>query len=65
VNYAVESGTATAGTDFKATSGTLNFAAGQASQTFAVPLIAADRFNGTRSAELVLSNPQGARPRST
>jgi hypothetical protein len=60
VNYAVENGTATAGTDFAATSGTLNFAAGQASQTFTIPLISADRFSGTRSAELVLSNPHGA-----
>jgi hypothetical protein len=34
VNYAVENGTATAGTDFTATSGTLNFAAAQSSQTF-------------------------------
>jgi Tol biopolymer transport system component len=60
VNYAVENGTATAGTDFITTSGTLQFAAGQASQTFTVPLIAADEFSGTRSAELVLSDPQGA-----
>jgi Tol biopolymer transport system component len=60
VNYAVESGTAKAGTDFTATSGTLNFAAGQTSQTFTVPLVPADQFTGTRSAELVLSNPQGA-----
>jgi roadblock/LC7 domain-containing protein len=60
VNYTVENGTAQAGTDFTATSGTLNFAAGQGSQTFTVPLIPADRFSGTRSAELVLSNPQGA-----
>jgi Calx-beta domain/WD40-like Beta Propeller Repeat len=60
VNYSVQSGTAQAGTDFTATSGTLNFAAGQTAQTFTVPLAAGDDFNGTRSAELVLSNPQGA-----
>ena len=29
VNYAIQSGTATAGTDFKAASGTVSFAAGQ------------------------------------
>ena len=60
MNYAVQNGTAEAGTDFTATSGTLNFAAGQTSQTFTVPLVPADQFSGTRSAELVLSNPQGA-----
>ena len=60
VDYAVQPGTAQAGTDFTATSGTLNFAAGQTSQTFTVPLVASDHFAGTRSATLVLSNPQGA-----
>ncbi len=60
VNYAVQNGTARAGTDFKATSGTLNFVAGQTAKTFTVSLLPADRFSGTRTAELVLSNPQGA-----
>ena len=59
VDYGVQSGTAKAGTDFTPTSGTLNFAAGQASQTFTVPLNPDDEFSGTRTAELVLSNPQG------
>ncbi len=60
VDYSVQNGTAQAGTDFTATSGTLNFAAGQTSQTFTVPLAVGDDFDGTRSAELVLSSPQGA-----
>ena len=60
VDYAVQPGTAQAGTDFTATSGTLNFAAGQTSHTFTVSLVASDHFAGTRSATLVLSNPQGA-----
>ena len=60
VDYAIEDGTAKAGTDFKATGGTLNFAAGQTANTFTVSLVPADRFSGTRSAVLVLSNPQGA-----
>jgi Tol biopolymer transport system component len=60
VDYSVEDGTAQSGTDFTATSGTLNFAAGQTSQTFTVPLVPGDDFAGTRSANLVLSNPQGA-----
>ena len=60
VDYTVQSGTAQTGIDFMASSGTLNFAAGQTSQTFTVKLNKGDEFNGTRSAELVLSNPQGA-----
>lgn len=60
VDYAVQDGTATSGTDYAATSGTLDFAPGVTSQTFTVPLIAGDQFTGTRSAQLVLSNPQGA-----
>ena len=60
VNYAVQNGSAQAGTDFKAAAGTLNFAAGQTSETFTVPLVKGDDFAGTRSASLVLSNPQGA-----
>ena len=60
VNYAIENGTAQAGIDFAAASGTLNFAAGQTAKTFTVSLFPADRFSGTRSATLALSNPQGA-----
>ena len=60
VNYTVQDGTAKAVTDFKAASGTLNFAAGQTARTFTVSLVPADRFSNTRTAELVLSNPQGA-----
>jgi Calx-beta domain/WD40-like Beta Propeller Repeat len=60
VNYTVQDGSAHAGTDYKATSGTLTFAAGQTSGTFTVPLITSDSFSGTRSANLVLSSPQGA-----
>ncbi len=59
VNYSVQNASAQAGTDFTATSGTLNFAAGQTSQTFSVPLKPGDHFAGTLSANLVLSNPQG------
>jgi Tol biopolymer transport system component len=60
VSYSVQNGTAQAGTDFKAISGTLNFAADQTSATLNVPLVAGDYFAGTRSATVVLSNPQGA-----
>src|SRR5581483_4335869 len=38
VNFATSDGTAVAGTDYTATSGTLTFTAGQTTQTFSVPL---------------------------
>jgi hypothetical protein len=60
VDYSVQGGTAKAGTDFKATFGTLSFAPGETSKTITVPLVAGDDFTGTRSAQLVLTNPQGA-----
>ncbi len=39
VDYAMSDGTATAGLDYTATSGTLNFAAGQAYQTISIPIL--------------------------
>ena len=39
VNYATANGTATAGADYTATSGTLSFADGQASRTISVPVL--------------------------
>lgn len=39
VDYTTSDGTAVAGTDYTATSGTLTFAAGQTSQTIAVPVL--------------------------
>ncbi len=38
VNYATESGTATTGSDFTSTSGTLNFASGETSKTITIPI---------------------------
>ena len=60
VNYKVEDSSAHAGTDYGATAGTLTYAAGQTSGTFDIPLVTSDHYDGTRFADLVLSNPQGA-----
>lgn len=38
VNYATSNGTATAGSDYTATSGTLTFAAGELAKTFSIPI---------------------------
>ncbi len=60
VAYATADGTATAGSDYVATSGTLTFTAGQTSKTITVPI------NGDQSVELdeifslALSAPSGA-----
>ena len=59
VDYSVQNGTAQAGTDFTATSGTLNFAAGQTSQTFRYPWPWAT-ISTAALGQLVLSSPQGA-----
>ena len=57
VDYATADGTALAGTDYAATSGTLSFAAGESSKTIAVPLIANAAGAATTDFHLVLSNP--------
>ena len=61
VNYATGNGTATAGSDYTATSGTLNFAIGQTNATFTVPIIndtavesaELDKFHGARRKWLI------------
>jgi dipeptidyl aminopeptidase/acylaminoacyl peptidase len=59
VDYSEQDVTTRAGSDYVATSGTLNFAAGQASATFTIPLNASDAFSGTRTATITLANPTG------
>ena len=58
VAYATSNGTAIAGTDYTATSGTLDWADGNsASQTVQIPISTATAFAGSKSFTLTLSNP--------
>ncbi len=60
VNYATSAGSATAGSDFTATSGTLTFTSGQTSKTVAVPVVGdtGDEIDETFS--VALSSPSHA-----
>jgi Calx-beta domain len=61
VDYATSDGTATAGSDYTATSGTLNWAAGDsADKTFTVPVAWDGRGEGPETINLTLSNADGA-----
>ena len=60
VDYATSDGTATAGSDYTATSGTLTFAAGEMSKTVTVT-VHDDSYNeNPETVVLTLSNPSGA-----
>jgi hypothetical protein len=60
VDYETSDGTATAGSDYTATSGTLNWAAGDsADKTFTVPVTWDGRAEGSESINLSLTNPGG------
>jgi titin len=59
VNYATANGTATAGSDYTATSGTLNFGAGETSKTFSVPITNDTFAEGNETVQLSLSTPGG------
>jgi len=59
VGYATSDGTAKAGVDYRAASGTLTFGAGVMSQTFTVPIISNTIVDGKRTVNLALSGPGG------
>ncbi len=59
-HYATSNGTAKAGTDYTAASGTLNWKSGDATpKSFAVTVSNASPFSGSRSFSVALSSPQG------
>ena len=60
VNYATANGTATAGSDFLATSGTLTFAPGVTSQTINVPVIGDTVNEANETFSVILSGPTNA-----
>ncbi len=59
VDYATSDGSAVAGSDYTATSGTLTFNAGQTSRTFNVPINGDADFEGTEAFAITLSNATG------
>lgn len=59
VNFSTMGGTATEGTDYTATSGTLTFAPSQASKTITVRIASDSTAETNESFTVVLSNPQG------
>lgn len=58
VSYATANGSAAAGLDYTATTGTLTFARGEATKIFSIPIV--DRNMGELTVNLSLSNPVGA-----
>lgn len=56
VNYATADGTATAGSDYVATAGTLNFASGETSKTVTVAVNGDTAFEPNETVRLLLSN---------
>lgn len=59
VDYTTQDGTATAGADYNATSGTLSFADGELSKTFTVSLLDDALVEGDETVTLSLANPTG------
>jgi hypothetical protein len=59
VSYATQDGTATAGLDYTATSGTVTFAAGETVKTILVPIIGDTLYEGNETIRVLLSSPSG------
>ncbi len=59
VNYATSDGTAAAGIDYAATSGTLSFAPADGPKTISIPTIHRSLYEGTRNLVTTLSTPSG------
>jgi hypothetical protein len=59
VNYATSNGSATAGADYSAASGTLSFAPGVTSRAFSVPIINDATYEGNETVNLALSSATG------
>jgi Ca2+-binding RTX toxin-like protein len=60
VNYATANGSATAGSDYTPTSGSLSFAAGEISKTVSVPILDDKLVELDETFQVVLTNPTGA-----
>ena len=60
VGYATANGTAHAGTDYKATSGTLTFSPGTTTQTISVPILPDTTAKPNQTFQVNLSNAVGA-----
>ena len=59
MRFATTNGTATAGSAYTATSGTLTFPAGATSSTFTVPILDNTVLGGDRTFQVTLSSPGG------
>ncbi len=59
VSYATSDGSATAGSDYTATSGILNFGAGEPSKSFTVPILDDAEGEGKETLDIILSAPSG------
>ena len=59
VDYSATDGSATAGSDYVSTSGTLTFPPNVASQTFTIDIIDDQDYEGDETVNLALSNPSG------
>src|SRR5207302_3179563 len=59
IDYATSNGSAAAGTDYTAVSGTLTFGPGVTSQGFSVPILDDGGSEGDQTVNLTLSKPRG------